>query len=313
MSTTRLIRIPTLDVSRQADAPAGALADLVEFMSSHQRLLVLTGAGLSTRSGIPAYRDASGQWLRRDPILYQDFMRCEITRRRYWARSFFGWQLMQQASPNAAHLALARLEKAGRISQIITQNVDGLHRAAGSDQVIELHGRLSAVSCQACGLGLERDLLQRQMETLNPDWQPEVLGYNPDGDAELDASAYPGFKVAACEACGGPLKPDVVFFGETVPGNRLQAVNQAIESSDAVLVIGSSLVVMSGYRIVRQARKLGLPVAAINDGRTRADDLLDFKLGGDCVQLLAAAVEAMLSGIESSSQPRRPAQAGHDN
>lgn len=313
MSSSRLIRIPTLDVSRQDDAPVGTLPGLIEFVGCHRRLLVLTGAGLSTRSGIPAYRDASGQWLRRDPILYQDFMRCKITRRRYWARSFFGWQLMQQATPNAAHLALARLERTRRISRLITQNVDGLHRAAGSNQVIELHGQLSAVSCQTCGLGLERDLLQRRMESLNPDWQPEVLGFNPDGDAELDASAYPGFRVVDCEACGGALKPDVVFFGETVPSARLQAVNQAIESSDAVLVIGSSLVVMSGYRIVRQARKLGLPVAAINDGRTRADDLLDFKLGGDCVSLLSQAVDAVLSAAESSSQPGRPAQAGHND
>jgi len=295
MPAPALIRIPTLNPTQGREAPQGSHDQLIDFLVKHPRLLVLTGAGLSTQSGIPAYRDASGQWLRRDPILYQDFMRCAITRRRYWARSFFGWQLMQQASPNRAHHALARFEQAGRISRLITQNVDGLHRAAGSHQVIELHGRLSAVSCQHCGNALERNLLQQQMAALNPDWQPDVLGYNPDGDAELDASAYPGFNVVPCTVCGGDLKPDVVFFGETVPKARLAMIDQALTASDALLVVGTSLVVMSGYRIVREARRLDLPVAAINDGRTRADDLLDFKLGGDCVDALYRAVNTILT------------------
>ena len=295
MSSARLIRIPSLDVSREADAPSGSLQRLVDFISDHPRLLILTGAGLSTESGIPAYRDASGRWLRRDPILYQDFKRCALTRRRYWARSFFGWQLMQQASPNRAHLALAMLERAGRMSHLITQNVDGLHQRAGSSQLIELHGRLAGVSCQHCRQPVTRDLLQEQLAASNPDWAPTVLGYKPDGDAELDASAYPGFQVVDCQACGGPLKPDVVFFGESVPRDRLTAVDQAIAQCDALLVVGSSLVVMSGLRIVRAARRRGLPVAAVNDGRTRADGMLDFKLAGDCVDQLHRAIQAVLT------------------
>ncbi|MCH8477330.1 MAG: NAD-dependent protein deacetylase, partial [Wenzhouxiangella sp.] len=259
------------------------------------RLLVLTGAGLSTESGIPAYRDASGRWLRRDPIMYQDFMRCALTRRRYWARSFFGWQLMQKASPNRAHLALAMLEQAGRMSHLITQNVDGLHQRAGSRRLIELHGHLAGVSCQHCGQPITRELLQEQLAVANPDWAPAVLGYNPDGDAELDASAYPGFQVVDCQACGGPLKPDVVFFGESVPRDRLTAVEQAIAQCDALLVVGSSLVVMSGLRIVRAAHRRGLPVAAVNEGRTRADGMLDFKLAGDCVDQLHHAVDTVLT------------------
>lgn len=295
MASARLIRIPTLSVDGTRDAPPGSQDQLAEFLRRQRRILVLTGAGLSTQSGIPAYRDASGRWLRRDPILYQDFMRCPTTRRRYWARSFFGWQLMQKAAPNPAHHALARLERAGRISRIITQNVDSLHRKAGCKAVIELHGRLSAVSCQRCGTAMDRDQLQHKLVMLNTDWQPEVLGYNPDGDAELDASAYPGFRVVDCDACGGELKPDVVFFGESVPRARLAAVDQALSRSDALLVVGSSLVVMSGYRIVRQARRLGLPVVAINDGRTRADEMIDFKVGGNCVEVLDQTITSLLA------------------
>ena len=295
MASARLIRIPTLSVDGTRDAPPGSQDQLAEFLRRQRRILVLTGAGLSTQSGIPAYRDASGRWLRRDPILYQDFMRCPTTRRRYWARSFFGWQLMQKAAPNPAHHALARLERAGRISRIITQNVDSLHHKAGCKAVIELHGRLSAVSCQRCGAATDRDQLQHKLVMLNTDWQPEVLGYNPDGDAELDASAYPGFRVVDCDACGGELKPDVVFFGESVPRARLAAVDQALSRSDALLVVGSSLVVMSGYRIVRQARRLGLPVVAINDGRTRADEMIDFKVGGNCVEVLDQTITSLLA------------------
>ncbi|WP_338063120.1 NAD-dependent protein deacetylase [Wenzhouxiangella limi] len=281
-----LIRIPQMRPATSAAPPTADEAELGRFVVDHPGLLVLTGAGMSTGSGIPAYRDADGQWLRRDPILFQDFMASALVRRRYWARSYFGWRLMQQARPNAAHRALARLEQLGRLSLLVTQNVDGLHATAGSSLLVELHGRLARVRCLQCGAGCDRDEVQARLEALNPDWHPEVLGYNPDGDAELDASAYPGFRVAECTVCGGPLKPDVVFFGEPVPQTRAQAVAEAIARSSAVLVVGSSLVVMSGYRIVRQAAAAGLPIAAINDGRTRADELLQFKLGGDCVGVL---------------------------
>jgi len=286
MPSPSLIRVPTLQRQGLNEARAGSIDELIAFIDRHPRLLVLTGAGLSTRSGIPAYRNAQGQWLRRDPILYQEFIGDATTRRRYWARSFFGWSVMDRARPNAAHHALARFEQQGRTSALVTQNVDGLHRAAGSESLVELHGALDRVGCLDCGHSISRDALQLLLEESNPDWRPEVLGYRPDGDAELDNSAYPGFRVVDCPVCGGRLKPDVVFFGESVPAERVQRIEQGLNDCDAVLVIGSSLVVMSGYRIVRQAARLERPVVAINDGRTRADALLDFKIGGDCVEVL---------------------------
>ena len=293
METRPLIRIPGLKPDASIAAPPASIDQLCEFGQRHRRLLVVTGAGLSTGSGIPAYRDGDGQWLRRDPILYQQFIADPDMRRRYWARSFFGWQVMRQARPNAAHHALVAIERAGRLSMLVTQNVDGLHRAAGSAHLVELHGSLATVRCLDCGQSMARDALQRQLGDLNPDWHPEVLGFNPDGDAELDAEAYPGFRIVDCPDCGGRLKPDVVFFGESVPRRRSSAVEQALGDSDAVLIVGSSLVVMSGYRIVRLATRLNIPVAAINQGRTRADELLLFKHDGDCVQ----ALTAMASGL----------------
>jgi NAD-dependent SIR2 family protein deacetylase len=284
------IRVPRMHRLAGHDAPAGNLVRLKRFLDRYSSILVLTGAGLSTASGIPAYRDADGQWLRRDPILYQDFMRCGTTRRRYWARSFLGWPRIRTGRPNGAHRALAELERQNRVSMLVTQNVDGLHRMAGSRALIELHGRLSKVGCLSCQMRIERDELQTELTSLNPDWTPEVHEYRPDGDAELDERAYPGFRTADCRQCGGILKPEVVFFGESVPAERSQAINEALSQSDAVLVVGSSLVVMSSYRIVRQARSMDLPVAAINNGRTRADDLLDFKVGGDCVSVLETCI-----------------------
>lgn len=291
-SARPLLRVPQMRPA-QAAAPGGSWDQLVDFVASGRRLLVVTGAGLSTSSGIPAYRDADGSWLRRDPILYPDFIASNAVRRRYWARSYFGWSLMRKAQPNAAHAALVDLERAGKLSLLVTQNVDGLHERAGSRNLVELHGRLGRVGCLDCGHVLDRDVLQRRLEDLNPDWHPEVLGYNPDGDAELDASAYPGFRVADCGRCGGSLKPDVVFFGESVPAERTGRVRSALADSDAVLVLGSSLVVMSGYRIVREAVAAGLPVVAVNRGRTRADALLTFKLDADCGQTLTQLTAAL--------------------
>ena len=290
MDVRPLIRIPQMRPATGAPPPEGGIEALVQFIRHHSPLLVLTGAGLSTSSGIPAYRDGDGRWLRRDPILFQDFLASATVRRRYWARSYFGWLLMQRAAANPAHRALAALEQSGHVSLLVTQNVDGLHAQAGSQALVELHGRLARVKCLHCHTVLDREEVQQQLEALNPGWRPEVLGYNPDGDAELDASAYPGFRVADCDACGGPLKPDVVFFGEPVPVERADTVGQFMARSKGLLVVGSSLVVMSGYRIVRQAAAVGLPVVAVNNGRTRADELLQFKTGGDCVKVLEQVV-----------------------
>lgn len=273
-------------------ARAGSIGELARFLSNHRRIVALTGAGCSTGSGIPAYRDESGRWRRRQPIFYQDFLNDEVMRRRYWARSFFGWPIMRQAGPGGTHAALAALAGAGNVSGLITQNVDGLHQRAGHADVIELHGGLERVLCLECGLGSAREELQQRLELLNPDWAPEVLAINPDGDADLDEQSYPGFRIAGCSDCGGTLKPDVVFFGESVPRARLAAADRLIEDADAMLIVGTSLVVWSGYRLARQAAERGIPIVAVNNGLTRADGMLEFKLEGDCGAVLERALPA---------------------
>lgn len=293
MATVRTVRIPELRSDAGVRARAGSIRELARFVSNHRRIVLLTGAGCSTGSGIPAYRDESGRWQRRQPIFYQDFLGDPVMRRRYWARSFFGWRVMQQASPGNTHAALASLAATGRLAGLITQNVDGLHQRAGHAEVLELHGGLERVLCLDCGLGSTRDELQRRLELLNPDWSPEVLEINPDGDAELDDRAYPGFRIAGCSDCGGTLKPDVVFFGESVPRTRLAAADRMVEKADAMLIVGTSLVVWSGYRLARRAAERRIPIAAVNNGLTRADGILDFKLEGDC----ASVLEQALSGL----------------
>jgi len=282
------LRIPQLRPQQHCDVPAADVAQLQNWLQQHPRALVLTGAGCSTASGIPAYRDHSGGWQRREPIMFQDFMRDASTRRRYWARSYLGWPVMQQAQPNATHRALASMASNARTGQLITQNVDGLHELAGHNDVINLHGSLASVKCLDCGTLSPRHRLQQRLQAMNKDWQAQVLGINPDGDAELDARAYPGFHIADCSHCGGTLKPDVVFFGESVPVQRVAAINRAIDTCDAVLSIGTSLVVWSGYRIVRDVVAQGKPAVAVNQGRTRADPLLKFKLAEDCEIVLRA-------------------------
>jgi NAD-dependent SIR2 family protein deacetylase len=303
MTRVRAVRIPELKRDPEADAPAGTVDDLARFVGAHRRIVVLTGAGCSTASGIPAYRDRTGRWRRRQPIFYQDFMRDAVVRRRYWARSFFGWAVMEEARPGRTHDALSRLARSGRLHGLVTQNVDGLHQRAGHVDVIELHGGLQQVVCLDCGAGTPRTSLQERLVALNPDWRPEVLGINPDGDAELDERAYPGFRVADCADCGGTLKPDVVFFGESVPRHRLEAADRLVAGADAMLVVGTSLVVWSGYRLARRAAELGLPIAAINDGLTRADALLRFKLSGDCGAALARVAERVAGAdpVQASS------------
>lgn len=293
MPTT--IRIPEMHPTDPVDVPVGNVERLAGFIEDHAPLLVLTGAGVSTRSGIPAYRDGTGRWLQRRPILYQDFMRCPDTRRRYWARSYFGWPVMARARVNAAHEALAALECSGRVAGLVTQNVDGLHRRAGQRQLVELHGRLDRVGCLDCGKIGSRSELQERLLEYNRGWSAEVRGINADGDARLDEQHWPGFRVADCPACGGPLKPQVVFFGESVPAATRQAVADALETAAAVLVVGSSLVVGSAYRLVRDAAARGLPVAAVNQGCTRADELLSFKVGAGCEHALSEALR-MLTG-----------------
>ncbi|WP_312770781.1 NAD-dependent protein deacetylase [Pseudoxanthomonas mexicana] len=255
---------------------------LEDFIAAHRRLFVLTGAGCSTGSGIPDYRDEQGAWKRTPPVTYQAFVGDGITRRRYWARSLVGWPRIAQAQPNAAHRALAALEAQGRCSQLLTQNVDGLHQAAGSRAVIDLHGRLDAVVCLGCGASSSRADVQRRLAEANPAWAGLAAGAAPDGDADLDDRDFATFQVPACDACGGMLKPDVVFFGENVPRARVDAAMARLAQADAMLVVGSSLMVYSGLRFVHAAVRAQIPVAAVNLGRTRADDLLRFRMAAPC-------------------------------
>lgn len=262
-------------------------AALREFVERHPRLFVLTGAGCSTASGIPDYRDADGEWKRAQPVTYQAFMGEEATRRRYWARSLVGWRHFGQASPNGTHRALAALEARGQLELLLTQNVDGLHQAAGSRAVVDLHGRLDQVRCMGCEARLPRAGFQQALEAANPGWSDLQADIAPDGDADLEAISFAGFVVPDCPHCGGLLKPDVVFFGENVPRPRVAQAQAALARADAMLVVGSSLMVYSGFRFVQAAARAGLPVAALNHGRTRADELLSLKVEHDCADALA--------------------------
>lgn len=261
-------------------------AALVEFCAAHRRLFVLTGAGVSTASGIPDYRDADGEWKQRQPVDYRDFVGSQATRQRYWARSLIGWRRFVNAQPNAAHYALSMLEQMGRIGQLVTQNVDDLHRRAGHRRVVDLHGRLDSVLCLDCGSRFARAAVQMQLVLRNPHYQHIAAPYAPDGDAHLEAEDFSDFVVPDCAACGGVIKPDVVFFGENVPGERVAQAYTALTRADAMLVVGSSLMVFSGYRFVRRAVEQGKPVAALNLGRTRADELLQLKVTAPCIPVL---------------------------
>ncbi|OUZ12135.1 NAD-dependent deacetylase [Aeromicrobium sp. PE09-221] len=253
-----------------------------------RRWLVLTGAGVSTDSGIPDYRGPDAP--PRTPMTYQEFIGSAPARRRYWARAHVGWSHMRAAEPNAAHRDLARRQRDGQLLGLITQNVDGLHQRAGSTGTIDLHGRLDRVVCLDCGETSGRDQLHRRLRDLNPGWTERAVEMAPDGDVVIDDTA--SFVVAPCLRCDGRLKPDVVFFGETVPKARVQRCFDLIErasSEDAVLlVLGSSLQVMSGLRFVKRAAKDGVGVVIVNRGTTRGDDLADLKLDAGVAETLTA-------------------------
>ncbi|MCB1999339.1 MAG: NAD-dependent protein deacetylase [Rhodoferax sp.] len=274
---------------------------LAAFVLNHPRLLVLTGAGCSTGAGIPDYRDANGAWKRSEPMRFQLFVADALARKRYWARSMVGWRTMAQARPAMAHHALARLEAAGHVELLVTQNVDGLHAAAGSAQVVDLHGRIDTVCCLQCGVRSPRRLLQAELLRRNPGWAELPALAAPDGDADLLAHDFADFDVPACTVCGGMLKPDVVFFGENVPRERVSAVRDALARSDALLVAGSSLMVYSGYRFVEDARAAGKPVIAVNQGRTRGDDVFALKLE----QEVGAALDALAHRLCGEAAPQR--------
>jgi NAD-dependent SIR2 family protein deacetylase len=255
-------------------------------------VLVLSGAGVSTESGIPDYRDERGQWKRTPPMQFREFVGSDAAQRRYWSRSLLGFKVLGAARPNLAHELLAEWERRGLVSAIVTQNVDGLHQAAGATNVIDLHGRIDRTVCLACGKRGSRVDLQRELSELNPEWAARAGVIAPDGDADPGGADDSGFRVVACE-CGGRLKPDVVFFGENVPKTRVDAAMAALEAARALLVVGSSLMVFSGYRFVRAAARLGRPVAVVNRGQTRADPVAAVKLEGDAGRTLRAVADCL--------------------
>jgi NAD-dependent SIR2 family protein deacetylase len=263
------------------------MSPLQQFIRAHPRLFVLTGAGCSTDSGIPDYRDREGEWKRPPPVNFTAFIHEPATRQRYWARSLIGWRRIGSAQPNATHHALARLEQRGQIELLVTQNVDRLHQRAGSERVVDLHGRLDEVRCMDCHWRLAREDFQYLLSERNPGWLHLAATAAPDGDADLEHRDFARFDIPPCPSCGGIVKPDVVFFGENVPRERVDEATRAWQAADAVLVVGSSLMVYSGYRFVNAAARAGKPVAALTLGRTRADPLLTLKIDASCSEALA--------------------------
>ncbi|MDA3921077.1 MAG: NAD-dependent protein deacetylase [Salinisphaera sp.] len=264
---------------------------LTAFLTTYKRIFVLTGAGISTGSGIPDYRDRDGGWKGAAPIQHQAFVNQLSKRRRYWARSMAGWPPVARATPNPGHHAVARLGARGGLSMLVTQNVDGLHQSAGSRGVVDLHGRLDRVVCLQCDNRLSRHRVQDMLIDMNAGWLHDADAMRPDGDIELGDVDYEAFNVPDCPLCGGILKPDVVFFGGAVPGTRVARGWSGLAGSDAVLVAGSSLMVWSGFRFVREAARQGLPILSVNRGRTRADELINEKIDADCGASLDAAID----------------------
>ena len=274
------------------DPALDALADLV----TDGDVVVLSGAGLSTDSGIPDYRGATGSLRRHTPMTYQTFTRDPRGRHRYWARSFVGWRQIREARPNDGHRAVGVLQAAGLIGGLITQNVDGLHQAGGATGVVELHGGLDRTVCLCCGDEASRASLDDRLQAANPHFAARTDEINPDGDAELPDEVLDGFVMVDCQACGeGPLKPDVVFFGETVPRDRVERCFGLVESAGSLLVLGSSLTVMSGYRFVLRAAKLGIPVGIVNAGPTRGDAKADVRVDAP-LGVVLPALAARLAG-----------------
>jgi NAD-dependent SIR2 family protein deacetylase len=285
---------------------SGGTAELVALLTG-RRCVVLSGAGCSTESGIPDYRGAGRPARASGPILHGEFMDKAEVRQRYWARATVGWSRFSAALPNAAHVALADLERAGVVAGIITQNVDRLHQRAGSRRVVELHGALADVLCLDCGARAERALLHERLLEANPDWRHLMAETSPDGDAVLDAAVVARFHVVACRACGGVLKPDVVFFGGNVAPPTLATAWALFAEAEVLLVLGSSLAVYSGFRFVRRAAETGIPIAVVNLGSTRADPLaLHARIEGRLGEVLPRIAAGLCSGAGDASARGSP-------
>jgi NAD-dependent SIR2 family protein deacetylase len=280
----------------------GGASRLASFLERYPHLLLLTGAGMSTASGIPDYRDKDGVRRGRAPVQGPDFRASELVRKRYWARSMVGWPVLAEAEPNAGHRAIAELQACGRGTSVITQNVDGLHQRAGSVDIVELHGSIHSVVCLECAVQMSRGFIQSLLEEANPHRIGETAAPAPDGDAQLEPDYLAGFRIPQCVHCAGMLKPDVVFFGDGVPRSRTAEAEKKLQDADAVLVVGSSLMVHSAFRLCRMAAELGKPVVAINLGKTRADDLLSLKVEGRSDHLLPLLVDLLRTGVTAGTR-----------
>ena len=266
-----------------------------------ERWTVLTGAGVSANSGIPTYRDRTGRWLRVDPIQHKEFVESESKRKRYWARSMVGWVGVNRAQPNSVHYALAALERTSKVDLLITQNVDRLHQKAGSQRVVDLHGRLDQVVCLDCGAQESRQCFQERLVLANPfvtDYQHIA---RPDGDADVPDAYVQQITVPHCKKCSGVVMPDVVFFGGTVPKSRVTVCAESLSGAGGLLVVGSSLQVYSGFRFCRMAEKLRIPIVIINEGETRADDMATLKIEESAMNRLVAAIDHIIPSQESKS------------
>ena len=258
----------------------------IQHLTHRRPWLVLTGAGISAASGVPTYRDDQGIWQRNPPVTHQEFMTSHKARQRFWLRNMVGWKFISQAQPNSAHNSLVALERAEAVSGIITQNVDGLHQRAGSCGTIDLHGRVDTIVCMNCGAKIARSALQPWMDAHNPSPAAYSASAAPDGDADIDTLDYSSMQVPSCEICGGVLKPDAVFFGDTIPKLRLADCQRKLESACGLVVIGSSLSTYSGYRFCLWASRANKPIVIINQGVTRGDPLATAKISDNCASVL---------------------------
>ena len=252
----------------------------------HPRWLLLTGAGVSAESGVPTYRDSTGRWQRKPPVTHQEFFESLTCRQRFWARNFVGWRFISAARPNAAHQTIFKLQELGVISGLVTQNVDGLHQRAGSQGVLDLHGRIDQVSCLNCRKRIHRESIQTWLEQRNPEFLALTGEIAPDGDADIDSLDYSRFRIPNCEDCGGILKPDVVFFGGSVPREIVNASKEMMTAASGLLVVGSSLMTYSGYRFCLWAKSQRKPIGLLCQGTTRADCLASAKAEMSCAPVL---------------------------